>query len=137
MNCGTILYDTQFQFPDGRIIDKLIIVLGDLGTDYLVAQTTRQQKFKKKVAGCQINDNPSNYFIPERTSWFNDDTWVVLNEVYEYNSDTFAYKKADKIVQHRNVLPKELIKHILECALKSDDIELLYLEYIKRAYDKL
>lgn len=137
MNCGTVLYDTQFQFPNGDITDKLIIVFGDFGTDYLVVQTTRQQKSKNKVAGCQITDKPQNYFIPERTYWFNDDTWVLLNEVFEYNSDTFAYKKQDNVAQHREDLPKELIKDILRCALESDDIELFYLEFIKKAYDKL
>lgn len=124
MNCGTILYDTKFQFPDGSIIDKLIIILCDFGTDYLVVQTTRQQKFKKKVYGYQISDKPPNYFIPENTSWFKDNTWVLLNEIFEYNSDTFYYKKQDNIAFHRNVLSKELMKEIFQCALKSEDIEL-------------
>lgn len=137
MNCGTVLYDTKFQFSDGSITDKLIIVFGNFGTDYLVVQTTRQQKFKNKVAGCQISDKPQNYFIPKHTSWFTDDTWVLLNEVFEYNSDTFAYKKQDNVVQYRENLPKELIREILQCALKSDDIELFYLEFIQRAYDNL
>lgn len=137
MNCGTVLYDTQFQFPNGSIIDKLIIVLCDFGTDYLVAQTTRQEKFKNKVAGCQIKDKPSNYFIPEHTSWFKDNTWILLDEVFEYNSDTFAYKKADNIAQHRDVLPKQQLKEILGCALKSDDIEGFYFEFLERTYNNL
>lgn len=137
MNCGTVLYDTQFQFPNGDIIDKLIIVFGDLGTDYLVAQTTRQKKVKKENIGCQPSDQPHNFFIPKNTHWFEDNTWVLLNEVFEYNFDTFAHKKEGKIVQHRHVLSKEIMKQILGCALQSDDIEEFYLEFIQRSYDQL
>jgi len=137
MNCGTVLYDTQFQFPDGSITNKLIIVLCNYGTDYLVIQTTRQQKFKNKSAGCQIKDKPQNFFIPQKTVWFEDDTWVLLNEVFEYNFDTFAYKQADKIVTQKDELPKDLMKNIFECAFNSDDIEEFYLEFLERAYKSL
>lgn len=137
MNCGTLLSDTKFQFPNGSITNKLIIVLCEYGTNYLVAQTTRQQDYKNKVDGCQINDRPPNYFIKGGHEWFNDDTWVRLDEVFEYDSDTFFYKREDGVVIERCTLSSTLMKEILECALKSKDIDLYYLEVLERAYDKL
>lgn len=137
MNCGTILYDTKFQFPDGSITDKLIIILCDFGTDFLVVQTTRQQLGKNKVAGCQLADKPPNYFIPANSAWFKDDTWVRLDEVFEYNSTQYHYKKEDGIVFYKNALPMDLMKSILECAIKSEDIDIYYIKILERFYKTL
>lgn len=136
MNCGTVLYDDEFQFPNGTTINKLIVVLCNYGSDYLVAQTTRQQKKKTTNIGCQPQNTPHNYYIPAKTAWFEDNTWVLLDEVFEYNSTTFTYKKADRVVTLKHKLPELLIKSILECALVSDDIEGIYLEYIERELKK-
>ncbi len=137
MNCGTILFDSKFQFPDGTIDYKLIIIVCDYGTNYLVLQTTRQPDGKNNVAGCQLNDKPSNYFIPGKTLWFEDNTWILLDEIFEYNSDEFFYKEADGIVFHKSVLSNNFMKQLIECALKSRDIDGFDKEYIQKAYDNL
>lgn len=84
MNCGTLLYDDEFQFSDGTTLNKLIIILCEYGHNYLAALTTSKQHSKGKNEGCQINDIPSNYFISESNNWFNKDTWVVLDEIYGF-----------------------------------------------------
>jgi hypothetical protein len=137
MNCGTLLFDSKFQFPSGHTDHKLILVVCEYGTNFLVAQTTRQPDYKNKTEGCQIDDKPPNYFISAHNEWFNDDTWIRLDEVFEYDNDTFFYKKEDGVVSERTTLRIGLMKDILQCALKSKDIDLYYLEFIERAYDRL
>jgi hypothetical protein len=137
MNCGTVLYDERFQFSDGSVINKLFIVLCDFGTNYLVLNTTSQQKKKNKTAACQLKDKPPNFFLPANHSWFEKDTWIELDEVFEIDSDTLEQKKKDRVVLHKSVLSPELMKDILKCALQSVDIELFYLEFLERAYDSL
>lgn len=113
-----------------------MIVLSEYGNDFLVALTTSQQHNKKRVQGCQINDTPPNYFIPKNTNWFELDTWILLNEALQLDSNILSQKKGN-IKLHENVLPIHLIKDILKCTLSSEDIDEFDLEFIQRAFDKL
>ncbi len=137
MNCGAILYDKQFQFADGTTLDKLIIILSDFGTNYLAVKTTSKIHRKGMNKGCQIKDKPANYFLPKNTCWFNSDTWVELDEVYEIDSSILNSKIVDNVILLKNELPYDLKKDVLKCALQSLDIELFYLEFIERAYENL
>jgi hypothetical protein len=137
MKSGTVLFDSKFQFPNGKIDYKLIIVACEMGEDYLVFQTTRQPEHKNTVLGCQKDDRVPNFFIPTGTSWFKDDTWVLLNEAFSYSGLILAHKKADGIVEHKNQLNNQLIKAILDCARNSSDIDGFDKEFIEKAYDAL
>jgi hypothetical protein len=136
MKCGSLLSDTKFQFPNGTINNKFILVLCAYGMDWLVAQATRQPTSKGRTAGCQSTDTPPNYFIPAG-GWFDDDTWIRLDEVFEYDSAIYSYKKEDGVVYGKGDFHPELMRDILQCALKSDDIDLYYLEFLEREYDIL
>lgn len=131
MKCGTILHDREFQFSNGLTGNKLVIILCDFGTNYLVAVTTSQQHRKNKVRGCQIKDRPPNYFLPQNSTWFDVDTWVKLDEVVEVDSDILSSKMAGRVAVSRSSLSNELMKDILDCALQSDDIEEFYLDILK------
>lgn len=138
MNCGTVLFDKKYQFPSGTIGEKLSIVLCPFGTNFLVAKTTSQQHAKHKSSGCQANDRPPNYFVDAHRYWFDKDTWIELDEVYELDSTIHQYKRQDgTTIEHHSVLPDDLVKAILDCALASDDIDEFYLEMIARARMKL
>ena len=137
MTCGTILYDPRFQFRDGAIIDKLIIVIGELGGDYLALITTTNEKGRSVTSGCNQNDRFHNYFIPAKVEWFNKNTWVELDEVHELDGRIYSQKKSDGAVQYKATLAVSLMKKILSCALESQDIDLYYLDFIKRWHDAL
>ncbi len=137
MNCGTLLFDKKFQFPNGHIDYKLIIVVCEYGENCLVIQTTRQPKGKNKIEGCQVSDNPPNFFVPQNTKWFEDDTWILLNEVFEYDSNQYLYKKEDGVVQHKCDLPNDFMKALLDCLLKSRDVDGFEKDFVKRAYNNL
>jgi hypothetical protein len=132
MNCGTVLYDKAFQFPNGETIDKLLIVLCEFGTDHLVLTTTGQQHTKQASPGCQIKDKPPTYFLPQGSCWFDRNTWVQLHVIYELDSTINNYKKSDgTVIEHKNALPLELMKGIIDCALQSKYIEQFYLDILK------
>lgn len=137
MNAGCVISDSKFQFPNGQIINKFIVVLCGYGSDWLVAQTTRQELDKNRTPGCQVNDTPPNFYLPRGGGILNEDTWIRLDEVFEYNSDTFFFKKKDNVAYLKDTISKPLMKDILQCALKSEDIDLFYLEFLEREYDSL
>jgi hypothetical protein len=136
MNCGTVLFDTKYQFPNGTIGEKLSIVLCEYGVNYLVAKTTSQPHAKHSVPGCQLKDKPPNFFIPANSYWFHKDTWVELDAVYELDSTIHGIKCQDGTTIEHNVLPDELVKAILDCALASDDIDEFFLEMLSAARTK-
>jgi hypothetical protein len=138
MNCGTVLHDKAFQFSNGKIGDKLAIVLSEYGTNHLTVKTTTHQNLMNRRAGCQINDKPPNYFLPKNTCWFDFDTWVELDEVYELDNNILQVKKQDgTVIEHKGVLDVGLMKKILGCALESEDIEEIYLDVLYTAHKKL
>jgi hypothetical protein len=138
MTCGTVLSDKNFQFSNGKSSPKLLIVLCEFGTNYLILVTTSQPHSKGKKSGCQNKDKPPNYFLPKGSCWFDDDTWVQLDEVVELDSTIQGYKKKDgTVVEYKDVLPTALMKHILDCALESEFIEEFYLDFLRKVRDKL
>lgn len=138
MNCGTVLYDKEFQFSDGSTINKLAIVLSEYGKNLIVAKTTSRRYSRNSKAGCQASDNPPNYFLPKNYCWFKSDTWIELDEAFELDSNILHYKiQDDVIIVHENVLSASLTRDILKCALQSKRIDIDYKECIQRTYNQL
>lgn len=138
MNCGTVLYDTNFQFRNGTTIDKLLIVLCEFGTDQLILTTTSQRHTKGMTPGCQSADRFPSYFLPKGSCWFDKDTWVELHQIHELDSNVLEYKKHRRtIVEHKNALTSELMKKIIDCTLQSRFIEEFYLEILRGVRSKL
>lgn len=137
MKCGDLLFDGKFQFPNGNIDYKLIIVVCEYGDNRLVLQTTRQSKGKSRTEGCQVNDTPPNFYVPSNTTWFDDDTWILLDEVFEYDSNQYFIKKEDGIIRHKTDLPKSFMKDLLNCLMQSRDIDGFDKDFINKAYEKL
>jgi hypothetical protein len=132
MKSGTIIYDTKFQFADGSTLDKLIIIVAELGNDFLAVKTTTRQRHMNNTSGCQINDKPPNFYIPAHASWFNKDTWVELDEIFEIDSTLLNIKLRDRVAAKRGAVSDDLLKQILDCALQSQDIEQYYMEFLRR-----
>ena len=139
MTPGTILYDKQFQFSDTQaVIDKLLVVLCEIGHDYLVVLTTSNPKFKSSTPGCNIMDKLPNFYVPVGTSWFTKPTWILLNEVYDTSHHILNQKIADgTITLFPNVLSSSVMKDLLDCALESIDIDGYYLDLIAQARQSL
>ncbi len=139
MNCGTILYDRDFQFHNtGKIIDKLSIVVCESGDCHFALVTTTKELGKGRNGGCQISDKPPNYFIPAGSSWFDRDTWILLDELAELNNLVLDEKVQSKTVTyHENQIPREKLRQILECAMQSPYMDGFDKEFVLRAMDGL
>lgn len=132
MNCGTVIYDENFQFTNGQTIDKLLIVLCEFGTDHLVLTVTSQSEKRKAIPGCQITSKPPTFFLPKGSCWFSKDTWVELHVVNELPS-----YKIDGVKKYESALSNDLMKAILDCLLQSDFVEEYYLDPVRRVRGKL
>ena len=133
MKVGTILHDKEFQFSNGLPGNKLVIILSPFGKNFLAVKTTSQQHRKNKQSGCQIKDKPPNFFISKNDSWFIEDTWVELDEVYELDFDILSSKLESKIAASKTTLSGDIIQNLLACAVTSQDIEEFYLDFLKTA----
>ena len=134
MKSGTILYDTAFQFSNTQVIDKLVVVLCEAGTDHLVVTTTSKQYSRNRTAGCQTSNKLPNFFVRAHSSWFKLDTWIELLEVHEMPGYILDAKIADgTITVYENVLTDKFIRDLLDCVLDSDDIDGFDLDLIRAA----
>lgn len=135
MNCGTIFYDRTFQFEDtGKTIDKLAIVICETGDCHFVLYTTSQPSGKTAQAGCNLNDTPPSFYIPARTAFFQENTWVLLHRVTEVPNYLLEAKLAKKgtVDVYEGQFPITTFKHVLECAMQSKFIDGFHKEFIKR-----
>lgn len=138
MTPGSILHDKNFRFSDGEIGSKLLIVLNDGKTaPYIIIKTTSKQKSKGRDEGCQLNDKPPNFFLPKNSSSFEKDTWAELNEFFEFDFNAIFKKKLAKTLEHLDTLPTHIIKDLLRCAEKCDDITKLQSTILKQTLKNL
>ena len=138
MTPGTILHHQKFTFSDGTEGNKLLVLLTDLveGYFYVVAKTTSKDHRKGKNPGCQHKDIYPNYFIPKGTSTFLTDTWIGLNEFYEFKSTELIQRHFSGDIKPLGNLAIPLTKNLLNCTLKSEDITLRQESAIKNALEK-
>lgn len=136
MICGTILLDKDFQFPNGNISDKLLIHLGDFGTDYLVFTTTSQpgsRQQRKPIPGCLASHTPPTFFLPAGSCWFKTGTWIELDEVHELPTYMHEAKSAaGSLTEMRDVIAPQQMKDIRDCALQSPFIDGYYVDRLRQ-----
>lgn len=139
MTPGTILHDQKFPFSDGTTGNKLVVLLTSLadGFFYIGAKTTSKEKHKGKNSGCQHKDIYPNFFIPKGTSSFSVDTWVSLDEFYEFKSTELIQRHFSGEIKTIGTLHSNLTIKLLNCALQSEDITLHQEAAIKTALKQL
>jgi len=122
---GTILFHKKFQFTDGDVGEKLLIILNEPDykeeEPYLIARVTSQPKNKPTNYGC--HKNLSLFFIPVNKDFFSKDTWIQLYEIYEIDFKTFVQDR----LQYNQVeivgnLDSLTLTHILKCVELVEDI---------------
>lgn len=126
MKRGDIFFDSKFRFSDGEYGEKLFILVNEpTGDDpYLVLKTTSQPKHYAGVShGC--NKNRYVFFLLKayyRES-FSKDTYVQLEEVFEYSAMQMVVGGISRQIDHKGSLAPSTINAIVNC-LKSlkDDI---------------
>jgi hypothetical protein len=136
---GTILHDQQFPFSDGTKGNKLVVLLTPLvdGYFYIGAKTTSRENRRGKKPGCQHKDIYPNFFIPKGTSTFPTDTWVSLDEFYEFKSTELIQRHFSGEIKTIDNLESSLTIKLLSCTLQSQDITFHQEKAIKAALHEL
>jgi hypothetical protein len=134
MKSGTILFDRNFQFRDSQETGKkLCIVVFDAGNVIFSFVVTTKSKGKNRETGCQPKDNPPNLYIPKGLTWFTEETWVLVNILYDLPEYVLSAKINDgTILVYDDVLTPSTLKQIFECALRSPDLDGFDKDFIRQ-----
>jgi hypothetical protein len=118
---GTIFHHYKLVFHNGHTGNKFLILLNtpNIKEPYLFVKTTSKKKNKSKTIGCQKKDGL--FFIPGGKTFFPNDTWVQLYEIYPMTQKQFNSNKDIKKVGDMSV---GAIDEIVKCLLKTQSEDL-------------
>lgn len=126
---GTVLFDPSFEFHDGDKSPKLFILLTDaVNGSFLAVRTTSKCRHKNRKAGCQIDDNPPNFYLPENSCAFPSETWILLDDTYEFKPYDLTQSVKLGSIQQKFCLDKSELIELLFCAMDSQDISQVHLD---------
>jgi len=132
MTPGAVLHDPQFIFKDGETGNKLFVILNDGSAGFYVAvRTTSQAKDKGRSEGCHLDDWQQNFFVPKAKSCFPKNTWICLDDFYEFNATELLQGRFSGRINPVGELPSIILQALIDCALHSDDISGLQAEAIQ------
>ena len=118
MNIGSIHLDDNFKFSDGNTGRKLFVIvsISKNGT-ILVCKTTSKERppHRLRKQGCSAHKN--YYMFMANEDWFNKDTWVQFEVIYEMEKERLSKK-----TKYQEKLKNKNIKALLNCILRSEDI---------------
>ncbi len=123
MTPGTFICDNEFKFRDGKIGKKILLVVND-GEDgyYLVLKMTSDPAYKSTNYGCHPNDRYPNFFCPRGSCCLRDDTWIQLDDFFEFDATALLSKHFAGKINRIGVMGDDMLRELLECALASEDI---------------
>ncbi len=138
MTPGTFICDNEFKFRDGQKDKKILVVLND-GEDgyYLVLKMTSNAAYKSTKYGCHTNDRYPNFFCPRGSCCLDKDTWIQLDDFFEFDAAALLSKHFAGTVNRIGVLPENMLRELLECALSSDDITPTQTTIVKNSLRRL
>jgi hypothetical protein len=131
MDKGTILYHRAFEFKDGEIGQKLLIVLNTPQNDapYLCCKTTSKIKYGIEKEGCHSSKNI--YVLNPVAQCFKEKTCVQFHEIYEFDNHSFLKAHFKGELDVKGKLPEPIINAVVNCVKKSDDISQYHLQLLK------
>ncbi len=130
MKRGTILLHTNFKFKDGEIGEKLLVILNNQrgGNPFLMARTTTNGTNKPRTPGCLYNENL--FFIESDKTWFSNDTWIQLYELYSFTAKDVLKDKFDGHLEIKSTLPEQKANEIKNCVKQLVDLPVKYKKMI-------
>jgi hypothetical protein len=122
---GAVLHWLAFDKdkPDGaEIKPKYLLVIGaKQGNDCLMILATTQRHRKDFTPGCNAKDG--YYYIPAvAKEFFKENTWLLLNEPKVASAAELVRLGLTKQVEVRGVLRNELVRAVINCLRRSEDI---------------
>ena len=124
MKIGSVIFDDSFEFSDGQTGEKLLVLLndGDCGS-YHVVKTTSKGGLYKNTYGCNLDHRYSSFFLPLNSSILEKNTWIQLDEVFEFNARQFRENISSLKLKQIGTLEVSITQDLLSCISRSDDIE--------------
>ena len=122
---GSILFHKQFEYKNGDLGEKLIIVLNNPDPSrepYLVCRTTSQEKSKPKRFGC--NEELSLFFLPGSHDFFEKDTWIQLHDIFPFDASTLLKDRFDGELSILGKLKDLTTRQLMNCIKRIKDISL-------------
>jgi hypothetical protein len=120
---GSILFHTHFEYTNGDIGEKLLIVLNDpdpAREPYLLCRVTSREKGKLRTFGCQ--EDLSLFFLPAGHDFFEKDTWVQLYEIFEAEWGTLVKDHLAGALNVLGELDQLTIQQLMNCIKRIKDI---------------
>ncbi len=124
MKPGTIFLDNAHQSADSRPSRQLLIILSDgQQCPYIAVNTTSQPRDACGIqSGCQIKDRFPNFFLPLRSTYLKENTWIQLDCFSDLNSTELVERHKNNEIERICELPRKLLEALLICAISSKDI---------------
>lgn len=133
MDKGTIIYHRVFQFHNGEIGQKLLIILNTPNINkqepYICCKTTSQQKYGIDKEGCHSQSNI--YVLNANSDWFKDKTWVQFHELYEFDCKMFLKEHFNGNLEIKGKLKDVTKSAIINCIKRSEDISNYHLTLLR------
>lgn len=132
MRKGSILFHPSFEFTNGEIGRKYLVILNtpDIkkSESFLFCKTTSQSQNKPQTPGCHAEKNL--YCIDAKFDFFPKKTWVQFFEIFEANYQEFIKQHFDLGLEVKCELKTETINAIINCIKKSDDVSAYHLSLL-------
>lgn len=123
MTPGTILFDPNFQFKDGKLGEKYFVVLNDgsCGIYIAVKVTSRGRRYGIQH-GCQVMERYPNFLLTKGCCCLPKSTWIQLDAFYEFKSSTLMEKAMTGQIHRQGLLSDSITKDLLVCTTNAEDI---------------
>jgi hypothetical protein len=115
---GAIFLHRQLVFHNGVIGKKYLVLLNTPSENepYLFVKTTSQQKNRPTTPGCIRKW--SLFFVPAGKTFFPEDTWIQLHELYPIPPEDIDTNKDIRLVSS---LDAKTIEAIVNCLFESEE----------------
>lgn len=132
---GTVLFDPKFRFHDGKVGQKLFVVLND-GRDgsYICIKTTSQDGRYGVLYGCQITARFPYFYLPQGCCFLTEHTWLCLDEFYEFDAAELFTRLSEARINRIGLLEPALTREIQGCAISSFDISQQHADSIRTVW---
>ena len=125
MKAGSLFFHANFEFHDGGVADKFVLVLGGDGEKIVTAKTTSQGHHRRLEHGCQASDRFPGFLLTKGCCAFlSKNTWVCYNEFYEFYLIKLRARMVDSAIYRVGELEADLARDAQACAVSSDDISI-------------
>ena len=117
---GSIFLNKDMLYDDGTSKSKFLVLLNTpQGNDTaLFVQATSQKKSKPDKSGCLTHNNESLFAIKANKTFFNKDTWIELNKIYEAEISFIQQ------IIYKSQLKEKIIDDIVNCLLRLEGHEM-------------